>query len=184
MIRRVQGPTRPSPTGRPSMRTTGSTWRDTLVMKASESRGSSSRRTARLTTGSRIAASSSTSARVTPGSARASSVRSTPSRTARKLLDRPSSTSPPRGGGAARGGGPPPPPPPCPRFVEPAGAALEDRRALQSPEVLSEAHHAAPTVRAQGGVGPRGQRGRGLGEAAVLAGEPRAAGRHLVREDG
>ena len=40
---RVPGPTPPSPTGRPSIRTTGRTSRETLVMKASSTRGSSSR---------------------------------------------------------------------------------------------------------------------------------------------
>ena len=42
MIARVLAPTRPSATGRASMRTTGSTSRDTLVTKASATSGSSS----------------------------------------------------------------------------------------------------------------------------------------------
>ena len=42
MIARVLAPTRPSPTGRPSIATTGSTSRETLVRKASATRGSSS----------------------------------------------------------------------------------------------------------------------------------------------
>ena len=74
MIARVLGPGRPPPMACPSIATTGSTSRETLVMKASLASASSGLRTARCSTGSRPAATSRTSARVTPSRTRSSSV--------------------------------------------------------------------------------------------------------------